>query len=126
MADANSVQLTKDANLGSEEPHTFPGMPGVYSPGQPVSLEQIGLDEKEAKDRIAELSLPLEVTSKRAEAEELTIAGRHYGELAPGEDVPLLPAAAPIHSSPEGWEPPPETTEAETVVLPPPEEGEEG
>lgn len=100
----NALVLKKDA-VATDTPHTFPGFPGEYAPGQPVALEQIGLTPKEAKRLIKELNLPLELSAggKKAmeETEELPIPGRHYDEdaLQPGENIPFLPAAGRVHSS---------------------------
>lgn len=48
---------------------TFPGFPGTYAPGEAVGLSELGLTEKEAKERIKESDLPLEFTSAEVEVE---------------------------------------------------------
>lgn len=40
----------------------FPGFPGVFFPGEPVLLSSVGMTEQEARERITELGLPLELT----------------------------------------------------------------
>ena len=43
----------------SMEPQTFPGFPGVFTPGKPVALSDLGLTSAEATSMIREMWLPL-------------------------------------------------------------------
>jgi hypothetical protein len=52
-------------------PVVFPGFPGLYTPGVPVSLEDIELTEAEARERIEAAGLPLELT---ADQKRLSVA----------------------------------------------------
>ena len=93
-----SVVFTEEAakNLVfSGEPQTFGGFPGVYAVGEPVALGTLGLTEKEAKAKIKEMNLPLELTSEPGSypEPEPIWALVNEAEVEPGQPIPIVPNA---------------------------------
>jgi hypothetical protein len=94
--------------VSSTEPQTLEGFPGVFTPGVPVAVEDLGLTPAEAKDLLKEFpNLPLETTTAVPEKKDpLAVPELHYDpdKLEPGEPVPLAPIGSHIASAPEGFE----------------------
>ena len=107
MAENALVLPADDAATG--EPQTFGGFPGVYTPGEPVALEAIGLDAKEAKRLIKEMNLPLKLSSggqkAMSEGRDVYVLGSGDDKVGPGEFTPLPPPGAPVASAREGLKP---------------------
>ena len=69
MAESKTAYVLPEDEAHVMEYQQFPGFPGLFFPGVPVPLEELGFSSaSEAADRIAELGLPLKrVTGKAAE-----------------------------------------------------------
>lgn len=46
----------------SMEPQTIPGLPGLWTPGEPKTVTELGLTATEARDLVKEHGAPLEAT----------------------------------------------------------------
>lgn len=57
----SAILLPKGAVPGSKSPVHFPGFPGVFTPGKPISLDELELDAEDAQARIEDAGLPLEL-----------------------------------------------------------------
>lgn len=74
-------------STSSEDLHTFPGFPGRFMPGVPLSLVHLGISEDEADDAIERLSLPLQkVSMTDAEATAEIDRGDNFAPSG-GEEV---------------------------------------
>lgn len=65
MGKPSVLVLPAEAMPGASHTVHFPGFPGVYMPDEPVELAELGMSADEAKERIAELGLPLEVVEPK-------------------------------------------------------------
>jgi hypothetical protein len=92
---ASGYVLPEEASA-VQDYQTFPGFPGRFFPGTPLSLQQLGLDDEDAADEmLAELGLPLEKVSMSEEEAEAEIdRGDDFkpsslgGEELPAEAAP--------------------------------------
>lgn len=101
MAESKQAVVLKADDANTVADQVFGDFPGVYTPGKPVPLEEIGLDADQARRLIQERGLPLEVTTGGRKT-SLKTAAEHLAEHKPkpGEAFPMLPPGGKIASSP--------------------------
>lgn len=62
MPDKEVAFVLPEEHASSLEPHTFPGFPGLFVPGEPVGVSRLGMTATEARAAVKELDLPLHET----------------------------------------------------------------
>lgn len=89
---------------GGEAVH-FGGFPGLWVPGRPVALSELGFNaEKDARDTAAALGLPLREVSVDAGSAPMPVRPNHASsDLAPEPEPETVPAPAAA-SEPEAEE----------------------
>jgi hypothetical protein len=92
--------LPRDAT-SSADVVTFPGFPGVWTPGEAKPVEALGIPLAEARDLVAELNLPLKETQTDALAEGALDRTLGLVSAATGESEQRQTVEAPAETSGE-------------------------
>lgn len=104
MAKVKAFELdTAAAGYTGSEPVHFGGFPGVWEPGRPIALTELGFDtEKGARDAVKELGLPLREVAADAAAARMPERPNHAATEPDAAAVPTSEAETPKPAEPKG------------------------